>query len=44
MTADMWRYQVDRMRTLFAERGIPWLPPGDERALLEYVTAHAGTQ
>jgi len=43
MTAEMWRYQVDRMRALFAQRGIPWLPPGDERALLDYVTAHAGS-
>jgi hypothetical protein len=43
MTADMWRYQVERMRALFAQRGIPWLPPGDERALLDYLTAHAGT-
>jgi hypothetical protein len=43
MTADMWRYQVGRMRALFAERGIPWLDPGDERALLDYLTAHAGT-
>jgi Dihaem cytochrome c len=42
MTADMWRYQVDRMRTLFAQRGIPWLSPDDERALLDYVTSHAG--
>ena len=43
MTADMWRYQVDRMRALFAQRGLSWLPPGDERALLDYLTAHAGT-
>ena len=43
MTADMWQYQVDRMRALFAERGIPWLAPADERALLDYVTSHAGT-
>jgi hypothetical protein len=43
MTAEMWRYQVDRMRGLFAQRGIPWLPPDDERALLAYLTAHAGS-
>lgn len=42
MTADMWRYQVDRMRTLFAQRGIPWLPPADEAALREYLVSHAG--
>jgi hypothetical protein len=43
MTAGMWRYQVDRMRALFAERGIPWLAPAEEQALLDYVTSHAGT-
>jgi hypothetical protein len=43
MTAEMWRFQLGRMRALFADRGIPWLAPGDERALLEYLTAHAGT-
>jgi Dihaem cytochrome c len=43
MTADMWRYQVERMRALFAQRGIPWLPPDDERALLDYLAAHAGS-
>lgn len=43
MTAEMWRYQVDRMRALFAQRGIPWLLPGDEQALLGYLTAHAGS-
>ena len=43
MTAEMWRFQVGRMRGLFADRGIPWLAPGDERALLDYLTAHAGS-
>jgi len=43
MTADMWRYQIDRMRGLFAERRIPWLAPNDERALVDYLVAHAGT-
>jgi len=43
MTAEMWRFQVGRMRALFADRGLPWLAAGDERALLEYLTAHAGT-
>jgi hypothetical protein len=42
MTAEMWRYQMERMRELFAQRGIPWLDPGDERAVLDYLTAHAG--
>ncbi len=42
MTADMWRFQLDRMHQLFAQRGLPWLAPADEQALLEYVTSHAG--
>ena len=42
MTADMWRYQVGRMRELFAQRGIPWLSPADEQALLDYLAKHAG--
>ena len=42
MTAEMWRYQVDRMRELFAKQGVPWLSPADEQALLEYLTKHAG--
>lgn len=42
LTADMWRYQVGRMRELFAQRGIPWLSPADEQALLDYLTKHAG--
>ena len=43
MTIEMWRYQLGRMHALFAERGIPWLAPDDERALQEYLVAHAGT-
>ena len=43
MTIEMWRYQLGRMRALFAERGIPWLAADDERALQEYLVAHAGT-
>jgi hypothetical protein len=31
------------MRGLFAQRGIPWLSPDDEHALLDYLQAHAGT-
>jgi hypothetical protein len=42
MTAEMWRYQVDRMRELFATQGVPWLSPADERTLLDYLTTHAG--
>lgn len=43
MTIEMWRYQLGRMHALFAERGIPWLAPGDERALQDYLATHAGT-
>jgi hypothetical protein len=43
MTAEMWQTQVARMRALFAQRGIPWLTPTEERALLDYLTAHAGS-
>ena len=43
MTFPMWQTQVDRMREVFARRGVPWLEPAEERALLEYLAAHAGT-
>jgi hypothetical protein len=43
MTFEMWKLQLDRMRGLFAKRGIPWLSPDDEHALLDYLQAHAGT-
>ena len=42
LTAEMWRYQVGRMRQVFAQRGVPWLTPADEQALLEYLAKHAG--
>ena len=42
MTIDMWKMQLGRMHELFAQRGIPWLSGAEERALLEYLTAHAG--
>lgn len=44
MTYAMWEVQMDRMRRLYAERGHPWLPADEERALLAYLAAHAGTQ
>jgi hypothetical protein len=44
MTFPMWEMQMARMRSLFAQRGIPWLPPAEERVLLEYLAEHAGTQ
>jgi hypothetical protein len=43
MTVAMWDVQLDRMRELFTRRGIPWLAPGEERALREYLATHAGT-
>ena len=43
MTADMWKVQVARMQALFAQRGIPPLTADDQRVLMEYLTAHAGT-
>jgi hypothetical protein len=42
MTLDMWRFQVERMREQFARRGLPWLVPAEESALLDYLAAHAG--
>ena len=42
MTSEMWKVQVGRMRELFARRGMPWLAPDEERALLEYLATHAG--
>jgi hypothetical protein len=39
----MWQVQLDRMRRLYAQRGIPWLTPAEEQALLEYLGRHAGT-
>jgi hypothetical protein len=43
MTLEMWKLQLDRMRALFARRGIRWLTPEEERALQDYLAAHAGT-
>jgi len=44
MTFAMWELQIDRMRRLFAQRGLAWLPTDEERVLLAYLAAHAGTQ
>jgi len=43
MTLAMWELQLGRMRELFARRGIPWLTSEEERVLLDYLRAHAGT-
>jgi hypothetical protein len=42
MTVAMWEVQLERMRDLFARRGIPWLTRVEEQALREYLAAHAG--
>ncbi len=42
MTLAMWKVQIGRMREEFARRGMPWLVPDEERALLDYLAAHAG--
>ena len=43
MTSEMWKVQVERMRPQFARRGVPWLTPAEEQALMDYLAAHAGT-
>jgi hypothetical protein len=43
MTIDMWKVQVGRMHELFVQRGIPWLSSAEEKTLLDYLAAHAGT-
>ena len=42
MTAEMWNVQLDRMRTEFARRSVPWLGAEEERALRDYLATHAG--
>jgi len=43
MTFEMWKLQVARMQGEFSRRGLPWLTPAEEHALLDYLAAHAGT-
>ena len=43
MTAEMWKFQVARMQALFARQHIPPLTPDEERVLMDYLAAHAGT-
>jgi hypothetical protein len=42
MTLDAWTFQINRMRTEFARRRIPWLTPEEEAALVAYLGRHAG--
>jgi len=39
----MWQVQVDRMRAMFGQRGLPWLSADEDRELREYLASHAGT-
>ena len=43
MTVGMWDVQLEKMRRLFAQRGIAWLAPDEERTLREYIARWAGT-
>ena len=43
MTLEMWKVQLARMQGEFTRRGLPWLSAAEERALMDYLTAHAGT-
>jgi hypothetical protein len=42
MTIETWKFQMGRMHAEFARRGIPWLTPDEEAALLAYLGRHAG--
>jgi hypothetical protein len=42
MTLETWKYQIARMRPEYARRGLPWLTPDEETALLAYLARHAG--
>jgi hypothetical protein len=43
MTREMWAVQLERMHALFAQRGLRWLTPEEERALRAYLDRWAGT-
>ena len=44
MTPAMWQTQLERMRALFAQRGMPWLTADEDAALQAYLGTHAGRQ
>jgi len=44
MTFGMWQVQLERMERLYAERGIRWLSPAEQHALLRYLETHAGSE
>ena len=44
MTIAMWQMQLERMRGVFAQKGIPWLSADENAALQDYLLAHTGPQ
>ena len=42
MTLPMWQYQMERMRGVFAQKGVPWLSPEEEMLLRQYLARYAG--
>ncbi len=44
MTFPMWEQQLARMHGRFAERGVPWLTPDEERVLRAYLEQYAGRE
>jgi hypothetical protein len=44
MTLAMWEMQLERMRGLFAQRGMPWLSTEESAALDSYLRAQSGHQ
>jgi len=42
MTQEMWTVQLERMRVLYAQRGMPWLSPDEDAALRAYLARWAG--
>lgn len=42
LTAEMWKYQLDRMQGEMARRGAPPLSPDERNTLQTYLEKHAG--
>jgi len=42
LTADMWKYQLDRMQGEMARRGAPPLRPDERSTIQSYLEKHAG--
>lgn len=43
LTADMWKYQVERMQGEMVRRGAPPLQDNERATILEYLQKHAGS-